>query len=92
MPNRKAIVSSAAHASSKVLKPPQDLWELMDKARTATFGEEPPVGSFSIQEYANRFCIGHAMAKGQIAHMVKSGRLADCGMHGSKHFYCMVVK
>lgn len=72
-------------------KAPPDLWAQMDALRETVLRHiEPPPGSFTVSDYAQRYKVCESTAKVQIMRLCHSGKLRMAGRIGKRAFYAPV--
>jgi len=56
-------------------KPPDNLWESLDAARSEALAQVRPPDSFTESEYSAKYDLPHATSKDQLHKLVKAGTL-----------------
>jgi hypothetical protein len=94
MQSRKVHIPTASTSPCKVLKPPGDLWELLDAARMEIHVDYIPNNAFSLREFCDRYGVSDSTGRRQIQRLVRNGRVEVVGPFGPQNtkYYRMVVK
>lgn len=82
MPNRKENLSIARNKNHKTLRPPPNLWEILDAQHKSAV---PPPNSFTLIEYATRYNITQPQAAVQVERLIRSGTVVEMGRFGFRH-------
>ena len=72
---------------------PPDLWEQMDSVRVEVLTPEQPSGTFTINQYADKYKIPSRTALDHIRRLLNAGKIEPAGKSiRGKNFYRMVDK
>ena len=72
---------------------PPDLWEQMDSVRVKVLTPEQPSGTFTVNQYADKYKMPYRTASDHLRRLLKAGEIETAGKSiRGKNFYRMVSK